>query len=508
MSMDEYPQEYNGHFQRLLLATLVKDEALFKKSRVMELDDLELAPCQVVLESVRDFHSITGRLPDHESLVMHTHKVFLNAEGKYKSFMRPEEKPALDDLLIWIGKTDPVSADYFEKELPSFVKGVRAAKIIDQSRNEAVTGAAADQVIGQLKKLDEDVASGFKEEKLEFVTPAEDPGWITADDWVPPISTGMTKLDMLLSGGVKRKEVGLISAPSGVGKTNLMIHMIVIAAYQWIHGLFFSLELPGKKVRGRASAMVSGIDAKNLLRPIETWDPRDVALLYLAQAHNPIMSRMSFVDSSTIKPTLDSIEQGIIEWKAQKVAAGIKEEMCAEVCIDWVDYVQVPFASKMEDWERYIIVAQELGFIARRQNVHIWIANQTTRAAESKTVMRMGDTARGYHLNDAMDLAIGANIAEESQVRDDNDGVAARGRRHMNLSINKNRDGDLGLVKAFRGPNLRMYNDEQTYNGYIQKTRAVLGPDPFDPNAFDWNKAMEYANRLVLLQAEGLKIEH
>lgn len=504
MSMEDYPQEYNKSFQTSLVTNAVKDRELLEKCSALSPEDFETPSLQVVFEASRDYLVTTGSMPNHEALCLHSRKVGLNSDGKYVTYLKPEEMPALEQLLVHIEKCEPALVSYLMKELPDYVKAIRASKVIDRARGDAITGQGASNVIGELKKIEEDIDKQFRDERIQFITPAESPGFISMDEWVPPISTGMSDLDTLLSGGVNRKEIGLVSAPSGVGKTNLLIHFCVMAAYQFMHALFFSLELPGKKVRGRASAMVSGIDAFNLLRPVETWEPRDQALLLLAQHKNPVMKRMAFVDSSDMKPTLSSIERNIAEWKAQKIDAGVPEEKCAEVCIDWVDYVQLGFGNnKMEDWERYIMIAQELGFVARRQNVHIWIANQTTRSSESKTVMRMGDTARGYHLNDAMDVSIGANLDEDSRIQEDNDTAMRRGSRGMNLSLNKNRNGDLGLVKAYRGPNLRMFDDEQSYANYLRNTKSV-----FDPQRFDWDQSDEYADALIRIQTEGLKLEH
>ena len=498
MSMGDFQQEYTKSFQRLLLANLVKDEALLLAAAAVELTDFEIVPCQVVLEATRDFYAKTKTLPDFDALVHQVRKVCANELGDYKTYIKPEEGPALAELLEWIKLTEPMTPGYFIEELPAFVKGVRAAKILDDSRNDAITGVAADGVISKLKVLESEVEASFKSKETIFITAAEDAGLLSLDDWVPPISTGIPELDNLLTGGVNRKEVCLISAPSGVGKTNLLIHLPVAAAYARLHSLFFSLELPGAKVRGRAISMISGIDAKNLKIPVETWDEKDQALVYMAQYRNEVTKRIAFIDSSEMKPTLDDIERKIIEWKARCAEKGVSDDEAAVVCIDWIDYIQLSFGGKqLDDWERYVLVAQELGFLARRNNVVIWIANQTTRAAEGKTILRMGDTARGYHLNDAMDLSIGANTAEEYRVTEENSGAGQGGRRGMNLSVAKNRNGDLGLVKAFRAPSLRMFSSEAAYAAYLTRIRSVN-------LTLATCGEKEIAEGLVLAQSEGL----
>jgi len=477
----DFKQMYNKSFQRLMLAHLVKDQDLFEKAEVLEVNDFETAPCQTVWEAAKDYYRMTGRLPDKTALELHVHKVALNAEGLFKSYIKPEEAPALLDLVDWIASIDPINCDYFAEELPSFIKGVRTSKIMDEGRNAIIMGGQADELISRLQALKSQVDERFAEEMNIFITAKEDPGFITLDEYIPPIPTGLPPLDQKLGGGVNRGEVCLVQAPSGVGKTNLLLHFALAPAYSRLHGLFFSLELPGKKVRGRYISMASGMEAENLKIPYNHWEDSTWELAASTLAHNPVLDRTTFVDFSTHKPTTAELERRIIEWKKLRRDQGIPEEQLAVVCIDWVDYVRPPFVTKknMEDWERYIMVAQELGFIARRNNVVIWIANQTTKEAERKAIMRMGDTARGYHLHDAMDLSIGANIHPDDKPNEDGEeGLASPpGCRKMVFTIMKNRNGDLGSFEAFRAPSLRMFENQQSYFTYRSALNSIKGVD-------------------------------
>lgn len=476
-----FEQEYNKSFQIMMMSHLVKDKDLFEKAEALEISDFSTAPLQVVWEACKDYYRITGRLPDHEALKLSVQKVALNAEGAFQSYIKPEEAPALWDLLIGIEKAVPFNSDYLAEEIPSFIKGVRTSKIMDEGRNAIIMGGQADQLIDRLQALKNQIDEDFAEELNVFVTAKEDPGFITLEEYVPPIPTGIPELDSKLGGGVNRGEVCLVQAPSGVGKTNLLLNFILAPAYVRLHGLFMTLELPGKKVRGRFSAMASGIEAENLKVPYTNWDGPTWDLATSAIEHNRVMDRVTFFDSSTHKPTTAEIERRIIQWKKLRKEQGVSEEDLAVVCIDWIDYIRPPYVIKknMEDWERYILVAQELGFIARRHNVVIWVANQTTKDAERKTVMRMGDTARGYHIHDAMDLSIGANIHPDDRPNDEDAGsrISMPGCRKMAMSIMKNRNGDLGYFDAFRAPSLRMFEDETAYQNYKQALFRITGND-------------------------------
>jgi hypothetical protein len=76
-------------------------------------------------------------------------------------------------------------------------------------------------------------------------------------------STGITALDMLLNGGLIRKQTTLFSANSGVGKSNMLLNLASnFSINQGFNVLYLSLELPVDMLRLRMSFMQSRVASK------------------------------------------------------------------------------------------------------------------------------------------------------------------------------------------------------------------------------------------------------
>ena len=81
----------------------------------------------------------------------------------------------------------------------------------------------------------------------------------------PAISTGYLILDDYLGGGARRKEMILVSANSGGGKSLVMANMGLNFAQQKLVVLYISLELPVEMIWKRYASMVTDISQAEIL---------------------------------------------------------------------------------------------------------------------------------------------------------------------------------------------------------------------------------------------------
>lgn len=82
------------------------------------------------------------------------------------------------------------------------------------------------------------------------------------------VSTLWWKLDEYLGGGLNRKEMIILGAPSGVGKSITMSNLSHNLVKQNLTGIYFTLELAEEVVAKRFDSMFSGISQADLLRNI------------------------------------------------------------------------------------------------------------------------------------------------------------------------------------------------------------------------------------------------
>lgn len=82
------------------------------------------------------------------------------------------------------------------------------------------------------------------------------------------ISTGWKKLDGYLNGGLNRREMFLIAAPPGVGKSLTMCNLARNLLKQHLNGCYITLELAEDVVGKRFDSMFSGMNQTDLIKNI------------------------------------------------------------------------------------------------------------------------------------------------------------------------------------------------------------------------------------------------
>jgi replicative DNA helicase len=208
-------------------------------------------------------------------------------------------------------------------------------------------------------------------------------GWMQKDVEIP---CGIEFIDEWCGGGLRPKQLGLILAPTGHGKsTCLMVMAQKMALLSDIRVLFISNELSMGEITERFGAMISGEDINTVIheptvirKGIETltkWGYTD--RLWLVEVNREISS--------------DDIEGmmaryiNLYGWKPDVVIIDFMERMKPTVSGHKRD----------ETWNWYGAIAQDLIRFAKRTNTLIWTAGQTNRSGMNNKVEQGMAQAQG-----------------------------------------------------------------------------------------------------------------
>jgi hypothetical protein len=493
---------YNKAFQTELLLHLLNSEDLLRAAcPKLQLSDFELGTFQVVWEALSLYFEKYRAIPTPGLFQLEVARVVNNADGGFKSFISPEEIEGLCELMAYISKADPkLNTEYFKAELPKYVKWVRSHRTMSQYRKSLEEGADPQHIIDSLNEIVRDTTemSDGEPEGFDCVTEAPEMIW-HAEDAERRITTGLSPLDKALDGGPRPGDLGCITACPGTGKTNVLLHFTVVAAYTKVDSLFLSLELPSYKVKRRYMAMLASIPAQTTKLPIDKWETEEMMRLAMVMDKNYVAGNMTVIrDHSKRKVTLPQIEDTIGQWKDSVIARKGSAACPLQVCVDWAKYI-LPPSSKKDQWESMIEIFEELGRIGRRQAVCVWTANQGSKAADRKTVIRMSDGAFSFHVADPLDISIGLALAEESRITEDDIAEDRTKTRILKWTINKSRENENDILDFFQAPSLRFFDSQQHYNSHLKAIRALT---------YDTVKAYNLNIPHHLRTAFELKAEH
>lgn len=448
--------------------------------------DFAAPASRFVFDVVQKFSEVHGMLPDVATVAKEVEHA-MTGDSQFTYVTKPDVSvmPAVADLLGRMAQgLSESEVLHIADTLPRFLDVVRVGQV---ARLAEENGWDAGKTVEAMNEAHDEVKSVMGVDPSDELSSGCDADEAAMENPEPRIGTGLRWLDEGLSGGLTRKNVALLIAPSGVGKTVGMINFCAHANECGLYTLFMTLENPKTMIRKRWQSIMGHYSINCYEKPLSTWPEHERARFRALTAKECVYrDRFSILDKSGCKlMTIDGIERAIIAWKRQFRARGVPDEQLAVVCIDWLKYIDmtsVPGVNKNSRADEPIALAvQALGNIAKRQNVVLWTAQQVVSKGLSKEVLKAEDIADARGIQNYLDLGIGiARKSDEvvkTQVSMDGSSGHTRGEtnRPLVLSCFKARESSIAdgsRETIYQSPSLRMWNSKEQYlkvKGLIDK---------------------------------------
>ena len=232
-----------------------------------------------------------------------------------------------------------------------------------------------------------------------------------------PISTGWPRMDEICKGGLGSSELGVVVAPTGAGKSMVLVHLATRALLEGKTVVYYTLELKDTVVGQRFDCCIS-----------------DVPLQDHRMRKEEILRKIEDVDGTLIikeYPTKSASVQTLKNHIEKLRKRGIEPDL---VLVDYADLLRPPRSTgekRHELEETY----EGLRGLAQTYEIPIWTASQTNRGGLNAEVITMEAISEAFNKCFVADFIF-------SLSRTVQDKQANKGR----LFIAKNRNGPDGLV--------------------------------------------------------------
>ena len=176
-----------------------------------------------------------------------------------------------------------------------------------------------------------------------------------------PVSTGWTKIDKITKGGLGSGELGVVIAPTGAGKSHVLVHLGAQALKQGKNVVHFTLELADTAVASRYDACLTGVNLDHLMT-----------------SKDEIYGKIKEIDGQLIVkeyPT-KSISTNAIKNHLEKLKMrDIKPDM---IIVDYADLFKPKksYGEKRHDLES---IYEDLRGLAQMHQCPVWTVSQTNR---------------------------------------------------------------------------------------------------------------------------------
>jgi replicative DNA helicase len=260
------------------------------------------------------------------------------------------------------------------------------------------------------------------------------------------IPTGIPKLDELLNGGIKNKQMGIIFGGTGRGKSIFLQWLARVALLLGKKVVYFTLELDEDSIADRFDSMFCRIEPHRL--PLNVEQSKEKLSELAPRYGGSLWIKEYAADEVTI--------QGLKTYVAQLQASGVNPDL---ICLDYLGLVK-PHRSYNDVHAEVDSITKACHGMAKSLDVAVWTADQLNRAGMVQE--NPDETSIAGYVGKLYTCDIGLTMGQTNDEREDGE---------MRLGLMKNRNGPTG----------RQIKVDTDYN-YMQFYRApTLGEPKKEP---------------------------
>jgi replicative DNA helicase len=239
----------------------------------------------------------------------------------------------------------------------------RAQKIITEGDFESydkVEGLVRDALqVGQTDKGTSDIFTGLDT--------------VLEEDYRHPIPMGIVGIDKLLKGGLAKGEIGVILAPTGVGKTTILTKIANTAFNLGYNVLQVFFEDNPKIVQRKHFTIWTGIEPDNLA------NHKEEVMSKITEIQETMKNKLVLKKLASDTMTMNQIKNQV----RKMIAEGNKIDLSL---LDYIDCV-LPESSSKDEWKAEGSVMRGFEAMCHELNLVGWTATQGNRSSISSEVV-------------------------------------------------------------------------------------------------------------------------
>jgi replicative DNA helicase len=354
--------EYLGNtFQLQLINQLITDKEFAQSIiDVLEASYFDNKYFKLIVQMIREYHGKYQSSPNFETLEQIA-KTEISQELALKIVV---------DTIKQVQDAPFEGSPFVQEKALKFCKQQELQKAMDKAQKIINQGdfESYDQVEGMVREA---LQVGERETGIiEIFSGLDD---VLNDDYRHPIPMGIAGIDRLLKGGLAKGEIGVILAPTGVGKTTLMTKIANSAFNMGYNVLQIFFEDNPKIIQRKHFTIWTGIEPDNLsLR-------KDEVMSKVEEIKNTMPNKLILKKLPSDTMTMSQIKNQV----RKMIADGTKIDM---ITLDYIDCV-VPDNVKTDEWKAEGSVMRHFEAMCHELGIAGWTATQGNRSSISSEVV-------------------------------------------------------------------------------------------------------------------------
>jgi replicative DNA helicase len=354
--------DYLGNtFQIQLLNQIITDKDFSSSIMdVIESSYFDNKYFKIILQMIKEYHTKYESTPNFETL-----------EQIIKSEISQElVAKIVFDTLKQVKEAPFEGSTFVQEKALKFCKQQELQKAMDKSQKIITEGdfESYDKVeglirealqVGELDKGTTDIFTGLDT--------------VLEEDYRHPIPMGISGIDKLLKGGLAKGEIGVILAPTGVGKTTILTKIANTAFNLGYNVLQIFFEDNPKIVQRKHFTIWTGIEPDNLA------NHRDEVMAKITEIKETMQNKLVLKKMASDTMTMNQIKNQV----RKMIADGNKIDL---VLLDYIDCV-LPESSAKDEWKAEGSVMRGFEAMCHELDLVGWTATQGNRSSISSEVV-------------------------------------------------------------------------------------------------------------------------
>tara|TARA_B100001094_G_scaffold326112_1_gene381653 strand:- start:8333 stop:9745 length:1413 start_codon:yes stop_codon:yes gene_type:complete len=232
-----------------------------------------------------------------------------------------------------------------------------------------------------------------------------------------PITTGWDDIDKICGGGLGKSELGVVVAPTGAGKSMVLVHLGAQAILDGKTVVHYTLELQDTVVASRYDSCITGYPLSDLMSFKED----------IHESVKGVAGKLIVKEYPTKSASTNSIRTHLSKLKKRGTIPGM-------IIVDYADLLK-PVVIRKEKRAELESIYEELRALSTEFQCPIWTASQTNRSGLNAEVITMEQISEAFNKCFVADFIM--SVSRTVEDKQNNTGK---------IFIAKNRNGPDGMV--------------------------------------------------------------
>jgi len=402
--------EYLGSsFQLQLLNEIIEDKD-FSRSiiDVIEVDYFENKYFKLIIQMIKEYYSKYEHTPTFDTLEQIT-----------KSELQQEKASKIViDTLNKIKSSPAEGGDFVQEKAMKFCKQQELQKVMNKAQ-KIIDGGEFENYDKVEQLVRTALQVGEREDGMSDVFFNLE--GVLDDDYRHPIPMGIPGIDRCLKGGLAKGEIGVVLAPTGVGKSTLLTKIANHAFNLGNNVLQIFFEDNPKIIQRKHITLWTKI------HPDELSNKKDEVILKVNEVKSTMQNKLILKKLPSDTMTMLQIKNQV----RKMIADGVKIDM---VLLDYIDCV-LPVNSLADEWKSEGSVMRAFEAMCHELNLVGWTATQGNRSSISSEVVttdQMGGSIKKAQVGHVI-ISVAKSLQQKEM-------------KLATIAITKSRIGDDGIV--------------------------------------------------------------